>query len=203
MPKIFEELVNTIQSLPGVGPKAAFRLAMYLLENKEFSQILTSNISTTLSNIGKCTLCNNISVNNALCSICTDQNRDRTKIALISNVSDLFAIEKSNAYKGLYFVFNNNFNIEISEEHIKGNLERLEQFIQHFKELGALAHEIILAFPYDIDSEVLCNIVSEYFKSNYADINISRISLGMPSGAYFEYTDKITIMKSFKGRTTL
>lgn len=202
MPKAFEDLISSIQSLPGIGPKAAMRVALHLLENRNFASLLSRQMSLNLESVDKCQLCGNISEKNQFCEVCRDPNRDRSKVAFISNIADLIAIEKSNAYKGIYFVFGSNIGFFDSEEKMQIELDKFKKFFDHFNSLKPIS-EFILAFPYDIDSEVLCNLLTEQFNGIYPEVGISRIALGMPSGAYFEFTDKLTIMKSFKGRTKL
>lgn len=202
MPKEVSGLINLFQSMPGIGPKAATRIVLNLLtNNRELGALISSQIQNTLAIASTCPQCGNLSLSDELCAICADTKRIASKIAIVGNIMDIYAIEKTNAYDGLYFVFtalNSLFNDRDDFDKVFKNLSSM---IENGLKKGLEQFEIIFALPFNIDSEVACSVLQEQLISNFADkITVTRISVGMPSGADFDYTDKITILKSFKER---
>ena len=203
MPLEFENLINTIQRLPGVGPKAATRIALYLItENKNLANSLIETLQFSIENVKTCRLCSNLANKTLICSICKESKRDRNQIAVVFSVPDLIAIDKSQAYNGLYFVFRNAKNAFENQHDFDEETSKLIEFIKYFSKNER--KELIFAFPHTIDSEIISSLISEKIKTQFANsMGISRIAFGMPNGADFDYTDKLTIMKSFKGRNSL
>ena len=201
MPKEFEDLVSTIQKLPGIGPKAASRIALYIVtENKDLGNQLISDIHEGLHSLSICKLCGNISDLNKICSICIDSKRDRSKVAMVFSIPDLLAIEKTQSYNGLYFIFNHAESIFDQKDKFDEQITKMFNFLNHF---NTDKKETIFAFPHTIDSEIISSLITEKLQENFKNIDISQIAFGMPSGADFDYTDKLTIIKSFKGRNSL
>ena len=202
MPQDFENLINSIQRLPGIGPKAATRIALHLItDNRELSSQLINTLNLAIGNIKSCKLCGNLSDNSLICYICKDEKRDRGQIAIVFSIPDIIAIDKSQAYQGLYFVFKNGINIFENKSDFDLEVNKLFEFFNHF--VTPEHKEIIFAFPHTIDSEIISSLISEKIKEKYKEMEISRIAFGMPNGADFDYTDKLTIMKSFKGRNSI
>jgi recombination protein RecR len=205
MPKSAENLINLINTLPGIGPKASLRIVLFLVNNPHISQELSHSMLDIVQNIGKCRLCGNLADKGKLCSICSDPKRDKSKVALLSNISDLMAIEKTMAYNGLYFIFNDLSQFFDNDQILNAEITRLFYMIKFFEsqENASQIKEIIFAFPHNIDSEVVSSMISEQLSEKLPYLSVSRIAYGMPSGADFDYTDKLTIVKSFKGRSPL
>ncbi|MBU3965297.1 recombination mediator RecR [Patescibacteria group bacterium] len=104
LPKPVENLIKQLSRLPGIGPKFAERLVFFLAADpKEYIAALSAALSDFNKKIKPCSECGNISEQN-ICPICQDPRRDRTKICVIESASDIFAIEKTGQYKGLYHI---------------------------------------------------------------------------------------------------
>ena len=100
----FKELVGALAKLPGVGPKTAQRYAFYLLHvDRTIAQDLSDSIIDALMKISNCFKCNTL-CEGKVCKICTDSDRDPTKLCIVESPSDLLAVEQSHAFDGLYFV---------------------------------------------------------------------------------------------------
>ncbi|MEI7603453.1 MAG: hypothetical protein WCJ19_00340 [bacterium] len=205
MPNDFENLINYIQRLPGIGPKAATRIAIYLLtKDNKLANELSTAISHTVNTVGTCINCGNFSKKGSLCAICNDSKRNRASIAIVAGISDIYAIEKAGVHDGMYFVFDAIDNLFEDKYLFDNQIEKLASIIKGYMDKVESKVEVIFALPYNIDSEVACSVISEKLADLFSNnIHLSRISLGMPSGADFDYTDKLTILKSFKGRTVV
>ena len=104
--KNIENLMMNLQVLPGVGPKTAKRLALFLLgENKKDARKLSCSIDEALDSIKECQICGVLN-DLEICSICSDSARDDSNLCVVETTSDLFAIEDTKEFNGKYFVLN-------------------------------------------------------------------------------------------------
>ena len=104
--KNIENLMMNLQILPGVGPKTAKRLALFLLgENKKDARKLSCSIDEALDSIKECQICGVLN-DLEICSICSDSARDDSNLCVVETTSDLFAIEDTKEFNGKYFVLN-------------------------------------------------------------------------------------------------
>ena len=103
IPRSFEELIEGFKSLPGIGRKTAERLSFYILSHREEGQRLGESLKNALESIKFCSICGNISDKDP-CDICSDPKRDSSMICVVEKPMDLYAIEKTGGYKGLYHV---------------------------------------------------------------------------------------------------
>ena len=101
-----DNLIEAFQCLPGVGPKSARRMVLHLLEkDREAGSVLAESLNQTLNNVGQCNECRIFSESET-CIICNDNKRDVNTLCVVESVSDVFAIEESNQYRGKYFILN-------------------------------------------------------------------------------------------------
>ena len=194
---LVDDLVNSIQCLPGVGPKSAQRMALHLLErNREEGKILATSLERALENVGQCDRCRIFS-ELELCSLCSNKKRDLSKLCVVESVSDVFAIEQSQNYLGLYFVLHGHLspidNIGPKELGIE-NLEKLAS--------EGEVKEIILATNSTLEGETTSQYIVESLKK-INNLIISRLAQGVPIGGELEYVDRVTITQAFSGRINI
>ena len=194
---LVDDLVEAFRCLPGVGPKSAKRMVLYLLENHlEEGKNLAKSLIETLEKVGQCERCRIFSEKN-ICNICDDQKRDSKLLCIVESVTDVFAIEESNQYRGKYFV-------------LHGHLSPIENIGPEELGLGNLIHlaetevfsEIILATNSTLEGEATANFIFEALKE-ISSLSISRLARGVPLGGELEYVDGGTIMHAISGRTNL
>lgn len=192
-PQPIRNLIDQFAKLPGIGPKTAERLVFSLLkwsqkDKDDFSQALTA----IRNSVTTCSTCHNISAQDP-CLICTDANRDNSRLCVVAEPHDLAALENTGDYNGLYHVLGGVLDPlhGISPESL--NTDKLLAKIQKNK-----LTEIILAFNPDMEGEatmVYLKEILEPFK-----IKITRLARGIPVGADLEYTDEITLSNALKNR---
>jgi len=193
---LVEQLIVSLQCLPGVGPKSAKRMALHLLEReREGGKILAESISLSLEQIGKCKNCRFYS-ENPVCSICDDMKRDSSLICVVETASDLLAIEESSQFKGVYFVLHGYLS---PLDGIGPRELGLDQLINTAKQSSV--KEIILAINPSLEGEA----TSHYIYDSLKDMNISLSALarGVPLSSEIEYLDGGTLMLAFQGRNKL
>lgn len=193
-----QDVADAFNSLPGIGPKTARRLAFYLLRIPKEDVLRFSNALADLKEKTKiCQKCFNVG-DSEECNICGDRARDNSLVCVVETPLDLLAIDKS-GYKGVYHVLHGVINpmagIGPDEIFIPQLLSRLgtEENIK----------EIILATSTSLEGESTAMYISREIHNRHNDkIKVTRIGKGLPIGADIEYTDEGTINDALSGRVT-
>jgi len=195
-PNSFSNLVKNLSILPGVGEKTAERYVYSLLE-RDFDEVdnLAKSLIEFKKNINNCSICGCIT-DNEICDICEDKLRDRSTICIVEDSRNVFFIEKTNKYNGLYHVLNGLISP------IDGkNPEDLNISILINKRINKNLKEIIIALNPSIEGEVtslyLQKILEKY------NVKVSRLSYGIPMGGDIEYLDPIMISKAWDDRKVI
>ena len=188
-----ETLIAILAKLPGLGPRSARRAVIKMIEKKEIILgPLTKTLNLISEKIKECDSCGNFTVDN-ICSICSDNSRNNKKICIVQDVADLWAMERSQVFNGLYYVLGN-----YSSSYLGINLEELEidKIIDKIKQNDV--KEIILALDATINGQTTANYIIEKLK-NY-QINFSSLAHGVPVGGELDYLDDGTIRAAFSAR---
>ncbi len=194
--KNIENLMISLQILPGVGPKTAKRLAMFLLgENKDGAKNLSNSITTAIDSVRQCEICgvlNDLEV----CSICSDSSRDNESLCIVESTSDLFAIEETNEFKGKYFVLNGLLSpidgIGPDELRIKKLINLSEQ---------RKIKEVIIALNSTLEGEATSYFLLDNLKE--ANIKVTKLAEGVPAGGDLDFVDNNTLKRAFSWRREL
>lgn len=189
-------LIKNLSKLPGVGKKSASRIAYYLLNSSSgFNETLGREIVQIQSLIKKCNICGNYTEED-LCSICSSAHRDRSLLCVVEQPQDIQTIESTGDFKGLFHV-------------LCGVLSPLDGIGPEELQLGKLVErvkkesigEIIIATNPTLEGDSTALYIAHLF--NDRDVSITRIASGLPVGGDFEYADKLSISRAFKGRREL
>ena len=203
IPKPLLRLIESFQKLPGIGPKTAQRLTYYLLhvpqaELDSFAKALSQlKKSTTL-----CSICRNVSETNP-CPICDEDRRDEQTILVVEQPLDILAFERTRKYVGRYHVLHGSIspleNIGPDELYIDDLLKRTKED-ENIK-------EIIIATNPTMEGEATAMYISKKLKAQIADgrkkFKITRLGMGVPTGADLEYADETTLEQAIEGRRDL
>jgi recombination protein RecR len=192
--KLLENAVSEFASLPGIGRKTAFRLVMNLLrrdsaEVKRFGE----SILKLHEEIRYCRVCHNIS-DTEICSICSDEKRDRRLVCVVENIQDVIAIENTNQYKGLYHVLGGIISPIDGIGPADLNIESLEDKIR----AGGGIREVILALSTTMEGDTT-NYYLYKKLSGYGTL-ITTLARGVAIGDELEYTDEITLGRAINNR---
>jgi recombination protein RecR len=190
----FDRLRQQLKRLPGVGHRAAERIALHLLVGKPAElPALVSALEEAAAGVRRCTRCGNLA-EEELCEICADERRERGVVCVVEQVPDLAAMERSGAYRGTYHVLHG----KLSPIHGVGpedlNLENLLGRVR----AGAV-QELILALSNDVEGEATCHYLTEHLPPGAA-VKVSRIGFGLPSGGGVLYADSVTLKSALEGR---
>lgn len=194
---LLTELVEALRVLPGVGPKSAQRMALYLLErNRAGGRRLAEVLQRAMDNIRECRDCQGLS-EQEVCTFCASATRDRGLLCVVENPVDLLAIEGSGSYRGLYFVLRGHLSpldgIGPRELGIPRLLERIR---------GGEVRELILATNPTVEGEATAHYLREALRQQ-PGLSVSRIAHGVPMGGELEFVDGNTLAHALAGRKTL
>jgi recombination protein RecR len=189
-------LIEEFQKLPGIGPKSAQRLAFHVLKQPaEDVRIFSDALLEARDKIGYCQHCYNLSAQ-SVCELCVQPNRKKTMICLVSEPKDLYALERTGEFKGIYHVLQGLISplegIGPDDLKIKELLTRLSD---------PTLEEVILALPPSIEGDTTSLYLSRLIKP--LGIKLTRIAFGLPVGADLEYADSMTITRALQGRQTV
>ena len=186
-----QRLVTELARLPGVGPRTAARLAHHLLRAPaEQARELSAAIVEVKEKLFHCSRCNAITAEEP-CAICADQRRDRTRICVIEEPFNIAPIERTGEYQGLYHVLLGALapqrGIGPDQLAIAGLLDRLEG-----------VEEVVLATNPSVEGEATALYLARLLRGRVP--RITRLAFGLPVGGDIEYTDEVTLGRSFAGR---
>lgn len=198
IPKGISEVIEAFERLPGIGPKSAQRLTMYLLH---VPQGQLDDFAKAVQNLKRdtiiCSVCHSIGDSDP-CAICQDISRDQGLVCVVEEPLDVLALEKSGKYQGLYHVLHGKIdplnNIGPEEIYITSLLQRI-------KEKGDIFHEIILATNPTMEGEATAMYIQKQIKLINPRLKVTRIGRGLPVGADIEYADDITLQRAMEGRS--
>ena len=194
---LVDGLIESIQCLPGVGPKSAQRMVLHLLEReREGGKILSEALRLALDSVGQCQNCRIFSEDN-LCSICKNEKRDKEVICVVESVADVFAIEQSNQFRGRYFILHGHLSPidDIGPEQL--GLNQLFLLVRS----GEIS-EMILATNSTLEGEATAHFIYDALK-DLENLDLTKLAQGVPLGGELEYVDRGTIMHAFSGRVNL
>jgi len=195
LPKEIQDLNELLSRLPNIGPKLSSRLALYLaLGGKDLAKKISVSINEVLENIKVCQLCGNVS-NTDICDICSDESRDRSQILVVEDSLDLYNIESSAEYTGLYHILGGVISpingIGPSDLRILGLLNRARE---------PEPKEIILALNPNLEGDATSLYIKQEIQKINSGIAITRLAKGIPAGGDIEFVSNQTIVDSMRSR---
>jgi recombination protein RecR len=197
IPKAIQNVIDSFERLPGIGPKSAQRLTFHLLHfPQENIEQFAQNLIDLKKSIKTCSICFNIG-ETEVCSICSDPTRDASTICVVEDVLDVLAMERSGRYKGRYHVLQGLIDplnsIGPDDIYIPQLLERVRN-----QEIGI--SEVILATNPTMEGEATAMYLTKQLRVQSSELRITRIGYGLPTGADLEYADEITLARAMEGR---
>lgn len=188
-----EVLIQALRRLPGVGVKSASRMAFHLMQHdREGAQALSRALQEAVASVKHCERCHTFT-ESQVCATCLDPRRDRSKLCVVETPADQSAVERTGAYKGLYFV-------------LMGKLSPLDGIGPHdigLKKLferasDGVVQEVIMATNFTAEGEATAHVISEALKTR--GLKLTRLARGVPAGSELEYVDLGTIAHALVDR---
>jgi len=191
-----DELSRALRCLPGVGPKAAQRMALHLLQHdRDGAQRLAHALVEATRSIQHCERCNTFT-EGALCALCQSAKRDATQLCVVETPADLLMVEQTQAYSGLYFVLMGRLS---PLDGIGPKEIRLERLLKRATD-GAV-REVILATNFTNEGEATAHYLGELLSAR--ELRVTRLARGVPVGGELEYVDSGTLAQALRERRAL
>ncbi|OGM02031.1 recombination protein RecR [Candidatus Woesebacteria bacterium GWA1_41_8] len=187
-------LIEAFQKLPGIGPKSAQRLTYYLLHVPQVElDLFAKALSSLKKDTVTCSICKNVSEKDP-CEICSDPHRDKKTILVVEQPLDIVAFERTDKYNGVYHVLHGAIspleNIGPDELYINDLVKRAKSNIS----------EIIIATNPTMEGEATAMYLSKRLKTQSSSPKLTRLGMGVPTGADLEYSDETTLTQAIEGR---
>lgn len=198
LPKTVEQVIDEISKLPGIGPKSAARMAYHFLRSpKKDASRLAKYLLEMDEKVIFCTKCFNIS-DNEICDICNSPLREEGKVCVVEEPLDIVAFEKAGVFNGKYFVLG---GVISPAEGITAEELRFRDLKKRIGEIETEV-ELIVATNPSLEGEATANYIYDMFKKEVGEgkMIITRLAMGLPTGADLEYADQLTLKRALEGR---
>ena len=193
MSDAIQDLTELLARLPGVGRRTAQRLTFHILRSsEEYNERLGEAIASIRSRVHPCQMCRNLAETDP-CPICADPRRDRSVICVVASIPDLYAVEESGSFRGLYHVLHGLLapldGVGPDDLHVDLLQKRVE---------GGDVSEVIVATRPSVEGEATALLVGQALEGT--GVRLSRIASGVPHGGELEYADRMTLGRALSDR---
>ncbi|GAB3100280.1 recombination protein RecR [Aestuariicella hydrocarbonica] len=190
---LIDELMSSLRCLPGVGPKSAQRMALYLLErDREGAARLASCLDKAVEGVGHCSRCRTLT-EQPVCGICNNSRRDDSLLCVVETPADVLAMESAGTFQGKYFILMGHLSpidgIGPADIGLDVLLSRLQ---------AGNVEELILATNPTVEGEATAHYIADQAKAQ--NVKVSRIAHGVPLGGELEYIDGGTLAHALSSR---
>lgn len=193
---LIDQLIEAFRCLPGVGPKSAQRMTLHLLErNRSGGQKLSESLTVALNEVGNCDQCRTLTEENT-CRICSSKSRNRKICCVVESPADVFAIEQSGSFRGVYFVLMGHLS---PIDGIGPDQLGINQLLEKVRSNDI--EEVIIACNPNVEGDATAYYIAEQLKDSSAQV--SRIAHGVPVGGELEFVDGSTLTHAFAGRKSM
>jgi recombination protein RecR len=188
-------LISQLKQLPGIGPKSAERIAVWLIQHgSELSIQLSGALKAVAETVGECPICGFFAAAGEDCRICHASGRDATTLCVIEHPTDVLLLEKAGAFKGQYHVLRGKI---APLDHVSPEDLRIAELMERVKN-GPFT-ELILALSADVEGEATANYLAEILVG-HRELKVTRLAHGISVGGGLESADELTLLRALEGR---
>ena len=196
MDSSLENLIRRLGRLPGLGPRSARRAVLFLLKNRDRLMLpLARELHDIASTVRPCVDCGNLDTAD-LCHICKDDRRDKSRICVVEDVGDLWAMERAAVYRGHYHVLGGTLSALDGRGPDDLAIDRLVRRAQNDDVV-----EVILALSATVDGQTTAHYIAE--KLTPHNLDVTRLAHGVPVGGELDYLDDGTLAQALKARAKI
>lgn len=193
-PAALKGLIAELKRLPGVGPRSAERIALWMVQSRNARPLdLARAVSTVTEEIRFCRRCGFFATEE-LCEICQDPQRDPSVICVVEQATDVLPLERSGAFSGLYHTLGGRIS---PLDHVGPEDLRIGTLLERVR--TDKPREVILALGGDVEGEATSHYLAETLRGQ--ELTISRLAQGLPVGGGLEYADELTLNRALTART--
>ena len=204
-PNALDKLTQALRKLPGVGAKSAARMAFHLLQHDKPGALqIAQALEHAVASIRHCALCNTLT-EQEICSTCASPQRDRSKLCVVETPADQAALERTLAYRGVYFVLMGKLSpldgIGPNDIGLQKLFDRVVPKDEHGDLLPPASREVqevILATNFTAEGEATAHVIGQALRSR--GVQVTRLARGVPVGSELEYVDLGTIAHALVDR---
>jgi recombination protein RecR len=195
-PDEIRALILQLKRLPGIGPRSAERIGLWLLRSSQNpSADLAAALTSAAEQVTLCSVCGFFASRATGCVLCGDATRDAALLCVVEQSTDILPLERTGAYHGYYHVLHGRIspldNIGPEELRIGQLMSRLQD---------GQVRELILATGSDVEGEATANYLSSLLSGSHPEVQISRLAQGLPAGGGLESADELTLFRALNGR---
>ena len=193
-PEAVKQLVGELKTLPGIGPRSAERIAIWLLQHpKANPRRLAETIVQADANVHPCPECGFFSTADG-CPVCADPKRDDSLLCVVEQATDVLPLERSGAFKGRYHCLGGRLS---PLDNVRPEDLRIEKLLERIGPDGR-GVEVILALGADVEGEATAHYLADLLRNRHC--KVTRIAQGLPAGGGLENADELTLMRAMEGR---
>ena len=193
--KSLSKLIGHFEKFPGIGPRTAQRLALFILKQPESSiRDFSKALLEAHSNVGHCKKCFNLTSEEE-CEICRNTERNQKIICVVAETKDLLALERAREFKGTYHVIG---GLISPMDSISPELLEIRSLVERVSKSDI--EEIILALTPSVEGDTTSLYIGKLLTPF---TKVTRIAYGLPMGSELEYVDEVTLARALEGRTNL
>lgn len=193
LPKPLEQLIQALCAFPGIGRRAAERIALYVVEkDRESGRIVAQKLVEAIESIKFCKICGGFT-EFEICNICLDKNRLQNILCVVERPLDIILIERTGVYRGVYHVLGGRLSPIEGVEPEDLRIDELERRLQEQK-----VEEVILALSTSVEGDATAHYLVQKLKPY--GVRITRPGTGLPVGTHLEWADELTISQAFELR---
>ncbi len=195
-PVAIRELIAQLRGMPGVGPRSAERIALWMVQARgEQPDMIARAIATTRGTVRPCTECGFFTME-TLCEICSDPARVVDQLCVVEQATDILPLERTSAFRGRYHSLGGRIS---PLDHVAPEDLRIGPLVERVR--GGGFSEVILALAADVEGEATTNYIVELLKM--LPVTITRIAHGLPAGGGLESADELTLYQALSDRRRL
>jgi len=195
-PVSLRELVAQLKRMPGIGPRSAERIALWMVgaRNARPGEIAAAITGVTES-VRPCPRCGFFATG-PLCEICAEEGRTSNVICVVEQATDILPLERTGAFKGLYHALGGRIS---PLDHVSPEDLRIDALLQRVR--NEQPAEVILALSSDVEGEATANYIAGLLRE--FPVQVTRIAQGLPAGGGLEHADELTLSRALSGRVRL
>ena len=187
-------LVGELKRLPGIGPRSAERIALWMVQSRDArSADVAAAIQAVSERIHPCNCCG-FFTEAELCEFCADEGRDKSLLCIVEQPTDVLPLERTGRFRGRYHALGGRIS---PLEHIGPEHLRVAELIARVRD--EKPQEIILALGSDVEGEATANYVAGLLRE--FEVSVTRLAQGLPAGGGLEHADELTLSRALSGRT--
>jgi recombination protein RecR len=195
-PAALRELIQQLRQMPGVGPRSAERIALWMVQCRgDQPEQIARAMTQTRGSVRPCANCGFFATSE-LCDICSDSSRQQDVLCVVEQPTDILPLEKTSAFRGRYHSLGGRI---APLDHVGPEDLRIDQLVKRID--TEKFSEIIFALATDVEGEATTNYIVELLKNK--PVTLTRIARGLPAGGGLESADELTLYQALSGRTKL